>query len=59
MKIIKKDNFDREMVSEVLICEHVNPNYAAKIIDGLNSDENSSDWFKAVPDDYELYQFKP
>jgi len=59
MKIIRKDNLDRDSISEVLICENVNPHYATKIIDSLNGEENSSDWFKAVPDDYTLYEFKP
>ena len=61
MKVIKKDNYDRENVSDVLVCENCPDAYAERIADLLNRDEawNTSDFFKAVPDDYELYRYEP
>jgi len=61
MKIIKKDNFDRENVSDVLVCENCPIGYATLIADLLNNraGEDSPDYYKAVPDDYKLYRYEP
>lgn len=61
MKIIVKDNFDRESVSDRLIAENVSEHWAERIVDAMNAreHEHSPDFFKAVPDDYELYVYDP
>lgn len=62
MKIICKDNFDRDSVSDTLVAENVSEYYAPIIVNFMNSKlsgEHSSDYFAAVPDDYVLYVFKP
>lgn len=62
MKIIQVDNFDRDSVSDVLIAENVNETLSGHIVNFLNekySGENSPNWYKAVADDYKLYEFEP
>lgn len=62
MKIISIDNFDRESVSDKLICENVSKHYGEIIVDLLNenySGENSLSYYKLVEDDYVLYEFRP
>ena len=61
MKVIKKDNYDRENVSDVLVCENCTNTYAERITDLLNKleGEDSPDYYKAVPDDYKLYRYEP
>lgn len=59
MKIIRVDNFDRESVSDKLVCKNVNEYYAKRIVELLNEreHESSSDFYKAVPDDHVLFEF--
>jgi len=62
MKIIKTDNFDRDYVSDKLVCENVNQYYGKHIVDFLNnkfSGDNSSDFYKLVEDGQELYVWEP
>ena len=62
MKIIAKDNFDREgFVSDLLIAENIHKAYSELIVDFLNSKSSSysSYIFILVEDDYKLYKFEP
>lgn len=62
MKIIRKDNFDRETVSEKVVAENVPDYYAPIITQLLNeklSGEHSDDFFTAQPDNYVPYTFEP
>jgi hypothetical protein len=61
MKIINKDNYDRETHSDTLVATGLNEHYAKRIVDLLNKEEgpDSSSFFKAVPDDYKLYEWEP
>lgn len=62
MKIICKDNFDRETRSDEVIAENVHEFYAQFIADSLNdrfSGPNSDSFFRAEPDDYKPYTYKP
>ncbi|MNK84465.1 hypothetical protein D3C87_1043140 [compost metagenome] len=62
MKIICKDNFDRESVNDRLVCENVSEFYGSKIVYFLNdkfSGDYSSDFYKLVEDDYKLYVWEP
>jgi hypothetical protein len=62
MKIIQVDNFDREIVSDILIAENVPEHFAELIVTYLNntlSGPCSLDYYKRVPDDYKLYKFEP
>lgn len=62
MKIICKDNFDRESVSDQLVCESVNEFYGSKIVDFLNdrfSGDHSPNFYKLVDDNYRLYVWEP
>ena len=62
MKIIAKSNFDDESFSEYTICEKLSDHWA-DIIWSYISDKyttaSSEEYFKIVPDDYELYKFDP
>lgn len=61
MKIIAKDNFDRENISEFVVATEVNKYYAnliAKLLNNRGSDDQPY-FYKAVPDDYKLYTFEP
>lgn len=61
MKLICKDNYNRESISDSLIAENVSEFWANQIKTALNDKmgENSSTFVDAVQDDYELYQFEP
>ena len=62
MKIINKDNFNRESMSDSVVAENVPDFYADTITEALNNKfggERSSDYFLSVQDDYELYIFDP
>jgi hypothetical protein len=61
LRIIRVDNFARENVSDVLVCENVNKFYGKYLVDFLNdklSGEHSSDFYKLVEDDYILYKYE-
>ncbi|MBE7896150.1 hypothetical protein G7L40_20395 [Paenibacillus polymyxa] len=62
MKIVCIDNFDRESVSDKLVCENVSEHYGNAIVDFLNekfSGDYSSDFYKLTDDKYELYKWEP
>lgn len=62
MKIVKKDNFDRENVSEEFIAIEVDEYIGKEIVRFLNdrlSADYSEDYFELVSNDYKLYLFKP
>lgn len=62
MKIICKDNFNRESVNDKLVCENVSSYYGDLIVNILNeklSGDHSSDYFELVDNDYELYRWEP
>lgn len=62
MKIIQVDNFNRETVSDTLIAENVNKMFAKHITDFLNekfSGGASPNYYRAVDDNYKLYEFEP
>lgn len=58
MKIIAKDNFCREEISDRLICENINEYYGEKILEflkGTFESAYSDDYFELVDDEYKLY----
>ena len=62
MKVIKKDNYDREHISDTLVAENVSEYFAKEIVDLLNgrfSGDSAEDYFAAVPDDHKLYEYDP
>jgi hypothetical protein len=62
MKIIAVDNFGNEGVSDFVVAEKVWDFYAKYITDKLNerySAEDASLFFRCVPNDHKLYEFKP
>lgn len=61
MKIICKDNFDRETVDDHLVAENVSEYYGNRIVKMLNDKEgeNSENYYKLVEDGYKLYKFEP
>jgi hypothetical protein len=61
MKIIQIDNFDRDYISDVLVCENVNEYYGKKILDFLIkslSNDTGQNYYRLVEDDYKLYTFE-
>lgn len=60
MKIIAIDNFDRDWVSDTLICENVNEHYGKILVDYLNKrqSEMSQDFYVLKEDEYKLYVYK-
>ncbi len=61
MRVIMTDNFDRENVSDSIVAENLNEFYAeliAKLLNG-KGDDYTQEYYKAVADDYKLYQFEP
>jgi len=61
MKVIGKSNFDNEMVNDILIKDDLANDVADNIAKDMNdkSHENSMYFYKAVADDYVLYEFEP
>lgn len=61
MKIIRKDNFNRDDHSESVVAENVTEYYAKRIVKLLNKETgpDSSDFFKVEPDNYKPYVFEP
>ena len=61
MKIIIKDNFDRETHSDKLVATGVNDYHAKRIVDLLNKEESADSpaFYVAVEDDYKLYEWEP
>ncbi len=62
MKIIRKDNFDRENISDSLVAENVGDYYGNFIVKKLNerfSGDRSPDYFMLVENDHKLYIFEP
>ncbi len=63
MKIIKTDNFDRELYADELVLTGVNEYYGVMIVDMLNKKLSGDDanWFyKLVADDHKLFEgFQP
>lgn len=58
MKIICKDNYDRESLADDLIAENVHRYFGEFIVDALNekySGEHFSNFFCLVEDDYKLW----
>ena len=61
MKIVRVDNYDRELYNDVLVCENIrNEKFGNIMVDALNSREGSnSEWFyKLVEDDDKLFKFE-
>lgn len=62
MKIIGVDNFDRDYVSDILVCEKIHESYATAVCEALNEKFGgpyATRFFKVVNDDHELYEGKP
>lgn len=61
MKIIIKDNFDRDYMSDTLVAENVHQVYADLICKAVNriQGEHSCKYWTVQPDDYKLYKFEP
>ena len=60
VKIVRRDNFNRESISDCLVAENVSAYYAQKITDCLNvMFKGGMDFYTVESDDYVLYEFKP
>lgn len=61
MKIIAKDNYDRDTVSDELVAEKITqPGLGRIMVDALNNKSQSNDkFFKLVSDDHKLYLVEP
>lgn len=63
MKIISVDNFNRETVSDTLVCENIEAKqYGDCMVEALNnkfSGETALRHYRLVPDDHQLYKFEP
>lgn len=61
MKIVIVDNFNRDYVSDRLLCENIHEHYGKAVVDFLNqqfSSNSSQDYFALRPDDYKLFTFE-
>lgn len=61
MKIIAEDNFNRETVSDLLVCENVSEYYGKQFVELLNSQggDRSPHFYRLVSDDHKLYIWEP
>ena len=58
-KIIKVDNFDRELFDDVLVADNMSDHYAESVAEMLNSKfsgDNSSYYYRVVDGDHELFK---
>ena len=60
MKIVMTDNYARDYVDDVLICENVSHAYGTIIVDCLNDSITRAHdkYFILVDDDYKLVKFE-
>jgi hypothetical protein len=61
MKVICVDNFCRDSMDDILVCENINETYGKQFVAWLNikySTETSPKYYKLVADDYILYTFE-
>jgi hypothetical protein len=59
MKVIRTDNFDRDWISDGLVqsdMEEVEAEALAAELNAKEIDPHTPNYFRAVPDDYELLQ---
>jgi len=59
MKIICVDNFNRESITDDLVCTNVSEYYGEYIVDFLNKKfggDNSFNFYRLVNDDYKLWK---
>ena len=62
MKIVCKDNFDSETVSDMLVASDLNEYFGKLILEFLldkHTSDYGPDYYQLVPDDYELYTYEP
>lgn len=63
MKIIGRDNFDREHIDDILICENLTAERAQWIVRALNivycKGDNAPRFYQVVDDNHQLRVFKP
>lgn len=62
MKVIGTSNFDNESVDDILVQENLDEDMARTVCAAENnkySGPTGRYYYKVVPDDYELYEFKP
>ncbi|MCK4500265.1 hypothetical protein KAU11_07195 [Candidatus Babeliales bacterium] len=63
MKIICVDNFNRDNVSDILVCSGISNHNGKVCVYALNSvvggGENTGSYYKLVDDNHVLYEFKP
>jgi hypothetical protein len=60
-KIVAKDNYDRENVSDYVVAENMNSYWAKKIfehLEKLNSEYNET-YLVLVPQEQMIYKFEP
>ena len=56
MKIIKADNYNRELLNDELIVENLDKEKGEKIVDELNKlNRDDEIYYQLVKDDYELF----
>lgn len=61
MKIVATSNYDDETQSDVLICENVTEVMGIHIRNLLQDHEgdSSDNYYRCLPDDYKLYEWRP
>jgi len=62
MKIVNVDNFNRDEVSDKLVCQNIDKEIGKEIVEFLNDEYSGScaaHFYKLLPDHYRLYTWKP
>ena len=59
MKIVGVSNYDNESVSDFVVAENVVRGCIKRMCKALNNGPNETYFFKAVEDDYVLYEQEP
>jgi len=60
MKIIRTSNYDKEEYSHTIAATNVNQIEGAVMAKALNNVNSKGEtYYRVVPDEYKLYEFKP
>lgn len=56
MKIIAVDNYNRESIADVLVCENVTNTYIGDLITEFLNSRATDSYYKLVDDEYRLWR---
>jgi len=59
MKVIGRDNYNRDNIDDILVKDNLTEDEANKLAEEMDRSGNPDRSYIAVADDYELYEWEP